>query len=112
MRQMALTCVVSAVVSSVVTTVALIMVLPAATHAQPTAVQAESLSAVTTDGEPRVTMGVLPWGAGTLRILGSDGLPHLQLSTGGPPFSPNPRNAGVDVLYPDGETIARMGTGL
>src|SRR5436305_2124118 len=111
-RQIAVTCVVSTVVSCLVTTVALLLILPASTFAQATALPAESVSVVTTDGDPRATMGLLPWGAGMLRILGSDGLPRLQLSPGGPPFAPNPRNAGVDVLYPDGETIARMGTGL
>src|SRR2546430_15962127 len=103
-QQILVPCLISAAVSFVVTILAFILLLPASTLAQASAVQGESVAVVNSDGEPRAMMGLLPWGAGVLRVLGGDGLPRLQLSTGGPGFAPNPRNAGVDVLYSDGET--------
>ena len=77
-QQMALTCIVSAVVSSIVTTLALVLMLPASSLAQPTAVQAESVAVVTTDGEPRAIL--LP--AKTLYQPGPS--PQSQAGLGGP----------------------------
>jgi hypothetical protein len=115
-RGILLTIVVASVISSAVTTLMLLAVLPEATYAQAARTTAVGLTVVNSDGLQGVTADVRPTGGGVLQILGADGKTiRAQLAAAGGGAAgqpPNPANAGLDIRDVDGNPIARVGNGL
>jgi hypothetical protein len=112
-RGIFLTVLVASVISSAVTALVLLAVLPEAIYAQAARTTAVGLTVVNSDGLQGVNADVRPTGGGVLQILGADGktLRAQLAAAGGAPGQPlNPASGGLEIRDMDGKPIARIGT--
>jgi RIP homotypic interaction motif len=115
-RSVILTAVVTSVMSTTLTALVMLALLPAVVSAQVERISTTGLTIVRADGLQGVLADVRPTGGGLLQILGPDGTtPRVQVASGGrtagQPVAPGPGGAGVNVYNANGVQVGRIGVG-
>jgi len=111
-RTIALSMLASSLVSTAVTALIMLALLPSAVDAEVTRLTGASLAVVGSDSLPGVTAEVGPPGGGILRVFGSDGKTvRLSLNSSGQPTEAGiAANAGLNVYNVDGQEVVRVGS--
>jgi hypothetical protein len=114
-RSVILTAIVTSVVSTTLTALVMLALLPAVVTAQVERLSTAGLTIVRADGLEGLVADVRPTGGGIVRVFGPDGkTTRVQMASGGAGsgqvIQPGAPGAGVNVYDVNGTLVGRLGT--